>query len=124
MHLQADPTERAWAFFGKIKGRAEKDLHALSSSTPSIRTFAVRPGIIDPEGQVLRARTKVEMTADYTVGPILRRFGKSLVIGTRPLARVLTDLAIGNGDPVPESEAVEADGRTLRNTAVRRLAGL
>jgi len=120
----ADPTERAWSFFGKIKGRTEKDLHTLSSSTPSLRTFAVRPGFIDPEGEILRARTKFEMAADCTVGPALRWFGKGLVIGTRPLARLLTDLAIGNGYPIPEGQGVESDGRTLRNTAVRRLAGL
>jgi len=122
----ADPTERSFTLFGKIKGRTEKDLYALSTSTPSLRAFAVRPAMIDPEGEHLKLtpRTGLEIFFQTALSPVFRYVGKSFVIGTRPLARVLTGLAMGDGAAVPGGTGVEADGRTLRNTAVRRLAGL
>jgi hypothetical protein len=124
--MQADPTERSFTLFGKIKGRAEKDLHALSTSAPSIRTFALRPAVIDPEGEYLKPtpRTMLEVIFYNTLAPVFRGVGKSWIIGTKPLARALTGLAMGDGNALPEGEGVEAEGRTLRNTAIRRLAGV
>jgi hypothetical protein len=37
---------------------------------------------------------------------------------------VAVDLAAGNGEPFKRDVGVEADGRTLGNVAIRRLAGL
>ena len=117
---QADPTERSSPLFAKIKGRAEKDLYDLASRTPSLRLFAARPGYIDPEGNPVRP-VPFYMA---TLGFVLRRFGKGYIIGADPLARALTSLAVGNGEPLPDGVGVEGNGRTLRNLALRSLGGV
>jgi hypothetical protein len=40
------------------------------------------------------------------------------------LAKISIDLATGDGKPLKAEVGVEADGRTLGNVAIRRLAGL
>ena len=86
----------------------------------------MRPGFIDPEGKHLKdtPRTTLEVFYGTALAPLLRRFVKGYIIGTEPLARALTILATGNGEPLPEGPNVEAHGRTLRNNALRRLAGV
>jgi len=123
-HLfQADPTEKSPFIFGKIKGRAEKDLHELSTSLPSLRTLALRPAMIDPEGDPQRPRNAAEYLVQAT-GAVFRCVWPSGVIGTKPLARVLVDLATGDGNPLPPGPGIIAEGRTIRNTAARKLAGI
>ena len=43
---------------------------------------------------------------------------------TPKLAQVLVQLATGDGQPIAAGKGVEAEGRTLRNTALRAMAGL
>ncbi|KAF8585078.1 hypothetical protein K439DRAFT_1563436 [Ramaria rubella] len=105
----ADPTEKSSSsLYAKIKGRAENDLYALSKRTPSLRVFAARSS---------RSRRRASQTRTST-----RVF--SYIIGTQPLARALSSLAMGNGEPIPAEDGIEAEGRTLRNWALRKLAGL
>lgn len=111
-------------YFGKIKGRAEKDLHNLSTTYPSLRTFAVRPAFIVPEGEVIRKRRPSEYLTQVLAAPIMRRVYPSTVIGSKTLARVLVDLATGDGNSLPPGPNVTAEGRTLNNAALRKLAGL
>ncbi|KAF8587046.1 hypothetical protein K439DRAFT_1631038 [Ramaria rubella] len=120
----ADPTEKSRALFAKIKGRAEKDLYELSKRNPSLRVFAARPGAIDPEGEHLKPGPPPGFSLLTILGPVMRRYAKSYIIGTQPLARALSGLAVGNGEPIPAGDGIEAEGRTLRNWALRRLAGL
>lgn len=124
--MQADPSGRTSTLFGKVKGQTENDLHGLSATFPNLRTLAVRPGLIDPEGEHLkdRPRTTLEMTMQTFAAPILRRFGKGSIIGTRPLSKALVDLALGDGKPLPPGPGVEADGKTLSCSVLRRLAGM
>ncbi|KAF8522569.1 hypothetical protein BU17DRAFT_64265 [Hysterangium stoloniferum] len=120
----ADPSGRTSTLFGKVKGQTEKDLHNLQVTFPTLRTFAVRPGLIDPEGDHLkdRSRTTLEVTMQTFVAPILRRFGKGSIIGTRPLAKALVDLVMGDGNPFPPGPGVEADGKTLSCSVLRKLS--
>lgn len=82
--------------------------------------------MIDPEGEHLKptSRTTFEITAQIFFAPVLRHVGKSYIIGTNPLARALTALALGDGEPLPDGEGLLDGGRTLRNIALRRLAGV
>ncbi|KAJ3563793.1 hypothetical protein NP233_g8711 [Leucocoprinus birnbaumii] len=120
----ADPTEKTFTLFGKVKGRAEKALLSLPSQQiyGSLRPFNVRPAhVIPPEHH--RPRSLAIKLMDVTLTPVFKTFVPSLTSLTGPLATVLVDLATGDGQPL-SGDGIEAEGRTLRNTAVRRLAGL
>jgi hypothetical protein len=117
-------TEQTFTFFGKIKGRAEKALLSLPSEPAytALRPFNVRPAhVIPPEHH--RVRSFGTRLIDATVSPLLRTVAPAFTSPTGALAEVLVDLATGNGEPLT-GNGIEAEGRTLRNTAVRRLAGL
>jgi hypothetical protein len=83
----------------------------------------VRPAAIDPQGKYTAER---ELTMqDRVVGPVcwlLERTWKSQVVPADKLAAVLVDLAVGDGKPLPVGAGVEAEGRLVRNIAIRRLA--
>ncbi|KAK5016645.1 hypothetical protein BJ546DRAFT_120613 [Cryomyces antarcticus] len=121
----ADPTEKSYQMFGRIKGRAEAALLKLPAAHPSLQVYNVRPAFIAPGANYLgdRPRGIVEKMADYLT-PVLQKCAPSFVSPTDKLAAVLVDLAAGDGEPVEEGPGVEANGRTLRNVALRRLAGI
>lgn len=124
IHHSADMTEHTFMYFGKIKGRAEKALLSLPSQPAytSLRPFNVRPAhVIPPEHH--RPRSLAARCLDATITPLVQRFAPGHTSPTGPLASVLVDLATGNGEPL-SGDDIEAEGRTLRNTAIRRLAGL
>ena len=58
------------------------------------------------------------------LGAVFERTWKGFVIPTEKLAKACVDLATGDGKPIPAGQGVELDGRLLRNTALRRLAGM
>lgn len=107
-------------FFGKIKGRTEKDLLALSD--PSLRIYNVRPAAVLPPNYDRQASlgTRVVRAA---LGPVLKTLLPGSVTPSDTLGEVLVELAIGDGNPI-EGVGVEADGRTLQNMAIKRLGGL
>lgn len=128
-NFQADQTEKAFAIFAKVKGRTERCLSELPQQSPalsSLKIYNVRPAAIDPQGDILKDKppTALEHYGGMVLFPILRTFCKSFVIDTKSLARVLTRIATGNGEPLPAGKGVECEGRLLRNVALRRLAGL
>ncbi|KIJ49849.1 hypothetical protein M422DRAFT_246215 [Sphaerobolus stellatus SS14] len=122
----ADQSESSWQIFARIKGKAEKDLIQMGEQTPSLNIYAARPGFIDPEGNRIR-ETPEPLTKRAYVGAMGFVFGnlyKPMHIGTFPLAKALTLLALGDGKPLPAGTGIEFDGRVLRNTALRKLAGI
>jgi hypothetical protein len=46
-----------------------------------------------------------------------------MISPTKDLARVLTELAMGDGAPL-QGKGVDGEGRTIANVGMRRLAGL
>ena len=54
---------------------------------------------------------------------VFRTVNPGLVSPTRELGRVLVDLAMGDGKPL-SGAGIAADGRTISNLGMRRLAGL
>jgi nucleoside-diphosphate-sugar epimerase len=121
----ADINEKASTMFGRIKGRAERTLLELGKLTSGLKVYAIRPAIINPQGEYLAER-KVTMQDRLStwLGNLSGVVLKSFVIPTDALAKASVDLAIGDGKPVAAGIGVEEDGRLLRNTALRRLAGI
>jgi hypothetical protein len=122
----ADPTENASQMFGRIKGRAEKNLLALTATRPGLSVYNLRPGVIDSMGNDPRNKSFSIMAnlPGRILGPILKLIYPSMHTPTKSLAEVSVRLTTGDGQPIAEDKGVEAEGWTLRNTAIRRLAGL
>ncbi|KAF5361784.1 hypothetical protein D9756_002536 [Leucocoprinus leucothites] len=120
----ADMTEKTFMLFGKIKGRAEKALLSLPSQPvySALCPFNVRPAHVIPP-QHHRPHSLGFKIVESTLAPLLKTFSPGHTSPTGPLAAVLVDLATGDGKPL-SGDGIEAEGRTLRNTAVRRLGGL
>lgn len=112
----ADMREKMPFLFCRIKGRAERKLLDAQATHPSLRIFIARPGFFTPRGQGdrwLKWR-----------GAVLSIVWKNYETPTDSLAKVLVDLAVEDGAPIAAGVDIEADGRVLRNYAIRRLAGL
>ncbi|KAI9750793.1 MAG: hypothetical protein M4579_006314 [Chaenotheca gracillima] len=122
----ADPTEKTFTMFGKIKGRTEKELLALPASAPAyapLRSYNVRPGYVDPELRY-RPLSVTKRTLEFVIAPILRTLLPSQVSPTAILSKTLVDLATGDGGPIVPKEGqsgIEAEGRTVRSAAIRWL---
>lgn len=115
--------------FGRIKGQAEAELLTLSKTNPLLRAYSLRPGFVDAvahhEIQPIvgeRERSLSYRAAQTVLAPALRKF-PSQVSPTKALGKVLTELAMSDGAPL-QGEGIEGEGRTIRNTAMRRMAGL
>ncbi|KAJ7610827.1 hypothetical protein FB45DRAFT_993384 [Roridomyces roridus] len=117
----ADPTEKTWTLFGKIKGRTELALRTLSSSYSTLSVYNIRPGMVGApatdssfKGKVLKAAVPLltSLTPSSYISPP-DVVGKAAVL-----------LVSGDGKPVPPGVGVEDEGRTLRCSGIRRLAGL
>ena len=109
--------------FGRIKGRAERALLALPTSNlslTSLRIYNVRPAYVHPPAYH-RPRQFYLKIADYTLAPIMKQLTPGQMTPTGVLARVLADLAVGDGEPLPPGTGVEDGGRLLRNIGIRRL---
>lgn len=121
----ASSTEKSSMMFGRIKGRAENAVLALAKENPSLNVYNIRPATINPEGNYLAERPPtMQDKASTFLGGIFERVWKGFVIPTDKLAKVCIELATGDGKPIPAGQGVESDGRLLRNTALRRLAGM
>lgn len=116
--------------FGRIKGQTEAELLKLSKTNPLLRAYSLRPGMVDaiahPEIQPIvgeRQRPFSYRAMSVVLAPALRKFQQSQVSPTKGLGKVLTELAMSDGAPLG-GEGIEGEGRTIRNTAMRRMAGL
>jgi len=61
--------------------------------------------------------------AESALVPVLKAVYIGMLSPTRDLGRVLTDLAVGDGEPLV-GPGVSGEGRTVNNAAMRRLAGI
>lgn len=128
----ADPDEKARAMFGRIKGRAEKDLvtaaaaTANETTTPALAVYNLRPGVIDPMGK--RSADQPFSIARHVpvaiVGSAIKVLYPSMHTPATKLAQVALKLATGDAAPVPSGKGVYAGGWTLDNSVIRKLAGL
>ncbi|KAL1691652.1 hypothetical protein GGG16DRAFT_102346 [Schizophyllum commune] len=143
----ADPTEKSWALFAKIKGRTERDLLKLaadsapspsSTSSPShpiFRAYNVRPAAVCA-GKLYpypdRQRPLAYRVLGPIMGPALRVVSPGMLSPTDEIATVLVDLATGS---MPEEfkadaagklkgDGIEAGGWTMRCHTIRQWAKL
>ena len=115
--------QKAGTMFGRIKGRAEKQLLEVAAAEHSLNVYNIRPAVINPEGKHLQERTpSLQDKSSVGIGWILEKVWKSFVVSTDRLAQACLDLALGDGKPISAGVGVEADGRLLRNTALRALS--
>lgn len=115
-------------YFGVIKGRAEAALLQLGKENSRLRPYSVRPGGVDPS-----AHTEIQSHIPTRAGflgvvyrvllPTLNTIAPSTMSPTRELGKVLTELAMGDGEPL-EGRGIEGEGRIVSNKGQRRLAEL
>jgi len=124
----ADQKEKARAMFGRIKGRAEKDLVDLadSSNSTKLAVYNLRPAGIDGSGSASKPERVPPVAYRLTswMLPAIKIFAPKWHTPVDSLAKVAIDLAVSDGKPMQVEEGIEPDGRTLGNVAIRRLAGL
>lgn len=112
-----------WA---RIKGITESSLLSMSKTTEyeNLRPISLRPAGVDP-----REHTEIHKflpAVGALKGGLMAALDKvvpSMMSPTRQLGRVLVGLAMGDGAEVAGPN-VEGEGRTVRNVAMRRIAGL
>ncbi|KAH8820824.1 hypothetical protein F5884DRAFT_61978 [Xylogone sp. PMI_703] len=123
-----EPT-RTTAFFGVVKGRAEAALLALSKEHPTaFAAYSARLGMPDPVAheeikEFLPKRSGMIGIVEKVAGPVIRNLAKGMTMPTREGGAALVKLAMGDGKPL-EGPGISGEGRTMNNSALRRLAGL
>jgi hypothetical protein len=117
-------------FFGVVKGRAEAALLALSKEPtyPNLKPYSVRPGGVDPAAHpeihdFVPSRKGLLGLVQKTALPVFRATWGAILSPTKELGKIMTDLAMGNGEPL-EGKGVEGEGRTVTNAGFRRMAKL
>ena len=121
----ADQTQKTRTMFGRVKGKSEKDLLDLASHS-HISVYNLRPAGIDGS----ESAAKPERPASWqekVAGcffPAVKLFAPQWHTPVDSLAKVAVRLSTGDGKPIQSNTGVEPDGRTLRNVAIRSLAGL
>lgn len=115
--------------FGTVKGRTELAINDLMKSHPSLRTYSMRPAVVDmsrdPAVQTALATHTVPLLLKMSrpiLTPIFRAAVPSFMSPTPWLGKVLTEMAIGDGEKIEGSD-VEGDGRIVPNKAARRIWG-
>ncbi|CAK1356748.1 hypothetical protein CB0940_12036 [Cercospora beticola] len=111
--------------YSRVKGMAESLLLESMKACPRLRVYNVRPGAINTQGQYL-AQRDVKLWDRFATGVsnLFEVVYKGMVVPAPSLAKVLVDLAIGDGEPLAPGVGIEGDGRMIRNNGLRRLAGL
>jgi len=120
------------ARFGVIKGRTEAALLALSkdpSTQKFFRPYSLRPAGVDPGNHteihefIPASSGVIEKWGRPALLGAIRTVYSSMISPTKDLGRVLTELAMSDGEPLV-GQGVDGEGRTISNLGMRRLAGL
>ncbi|KAL5322121.1 hypothetical protein ACEPPN_010090 [Leptodophora sp. 'Broadleaf-Isolate-01'] len=125
----ATPTPSLFtAHWALTKGRTESALLALSKdpSYANLRPLSLRPGGVDMnDHHEIHKWVGERGWAEALALPVMRALPgiKGLMSPTRELGGVAVRLAMGGGG-VQEGRGVSGEGRTLNNSAIRRLAGI
>lgn len=110
--------------FGRVKGQIEQALFDLHKATPNFKVYNVRPAGVDWRHQP-EIQPFIPKQAAYKgmLLPAIDAVYKNMVTPTRPLGKILTELAMSKGEPL-EGKGVQMEGRLVSNVAIRRMAGL
>lgn len=118
-------------FFGRVKGRIEAELQALSAEPAyaTLKCYSLRPAAVDPKfhPEIHAWIPKLKPAGKAVVYPValagLRVVSPGLISPTRELGKILVELAMSDGKPL-SGAGVVAGGRTISNLGMRRLAGI
>ncbi|KAJ4390881.1 hypothetical protein N0V93_004480 [Gnomoniopsis smithogilvyi] len=117
--------------FGRVKGETELLLAAMRKANPSFHASAIRPAFIDAAAHdAIKPYLPVPGLAKAVLLPpfaaAARTFMRSKCSPTEPLARFMTDMAMGKLDARLQDANVEkvGDFPILENSMFRELAGL
>ena len=127
--------------FGRVKGRMETELVDLMQTYQNLKAFNARPGGVDsgsePDQKLVH---KLTHTADggtggQTRGGLGMKVGEAVLLPvfragvykgmhspTGELAKVLVELAVGDGEAI-NLKGAQSGGRTLPNITLRRIGG-
>ncbi|KAH7338495.1 hypothetical protein BKA66DRAFT_479783 [Pyrenochaeta sp. MPI-SDFR-AT-0127] len=110
--------------YGRVKGQTETALFDLGKQNPMLKVYNVRPGGVDwlshPEIHPFIPHQAVYKRALITP---LNVVYKSMMTPTKPMSKVLTELAMSKGGPLEGSD-IGMEGRLVPNSALRRMGGL
>ncbi|RDW80019.1 hypothetical protein BP6252_04657 [Coleophoma cylindrospora] len=111
--------------FGVVKGRAEAALIALGKEYPNLKVYSARPCVIDysqhPEiHEYVPKRSGLIRVAETVMLPVAKYVLPSKHSPTKELARVLTELAMGDGKDLTGA-GISDEGRIASNLALRRI---
>jgi hypothetical protein len=118
--------------FARVKGEAELSLIGLMKESPyskTLQVYSARPGGVDghlqPEvwNQALERKSFLWKAMMAVLIPPLNLFYKNMMSPTPELGKALTELAMRGTEPL-SGKGIEADGRVVRNIALRRMGGL
>lgn len=110
--------------FGRVKGQIEAALLEFGKQHPMFKVYNVRPGGVDwtshPEIHPFMPQQALYKKALMTP---LNMVYKGLMTPTRPMGKIMTELAMSKGEPL-QGKDIGMEGRLVPNAAIRRMAGL
>jgi len=110
--------------FGRVKGQIEAALVEFGKQHPMFRVYNVRPGGVDwtnhPEIHPFIPKQALYKKALFQP---LNMFYKGMMTPTRPMGKIMTELAMSKGEPL-QGKDMGMEGRLVPNAAIRRMAGL
>lgn len=116
--------------FASVKGRAEAALLDLSTQPQysALRPYSLRPASVDPKfhKEIHPHIPGYKGSKAFLYPPLLatmRVASSNWISPTRDLGRVLTELAMGDGELLT-GKGISGEGRTISNVGMRRLAGI
>lgn len=108
-------------FYGRVKGQTEAALFELGKQNPMLKVYNFRLGGVDwlkhPEIHPFIPQRPLYVKA---LIPPLNFVYNSMMTPTKPMARVMTELAMSKGEPLVGSD-IGMEGRLVPNSALRRM---
>jgi hypothetical protein len=110
--------------YGRVKGQIESALFDFSKQNQLFKVYNVRPGGVDwnKHPEIHPFIPKQDMYKKVLMQPMNLLY-KSMMTPTREMGKVMTELAMGKGEPL-EGKDVGMEGTLVSNVALRRIAGL
>jgi hypothetical protein len=110
--------------YSRVKGQIEQALFDFSKQNPMFKVYNVRPGGVDwTNHSEIHAFIPQQALYKRALIPSLNVVYKGIMTPTRPMGRIMMELAMSKGERLKGS-GVEMEGTVVGNAAIRRMAGL
>ncbi|KAL5383745.1 hypothetical protein PMIN04_000571 [Paraphaeosphaeria minitans] len=112
------------AMYERVKGQAEKAIFDFYTATPNFKLYTVRPAGVDwRDHPAIQPFIPSQPFWKRALLPAIDTFYNPMITPTRPMGRIMTELAMSKGEPL-EGDDLQMDGTLVSNVAFRRLANL